>query len=221
MEDINDYGNFGSKTFLNISKEKKEMILRVAIKEFADNGFSASNINVIAKKAEISIGSMYSYFASKEDLFLTVVHYGKKYLWKVIKEVDNVYGGFFDKIDKLISLAITYSKEYPLLIKLYNNITTGKELKIIQRLDIHLEEDYKNLYIKLLKEAIENKEIKKDIDIGMTAYLIDSIVVMVQLSFSNEYYKDKLVKYLNKEEFNNDNEFKNEVVKFIRRSLND
>ncbi len=44
------------------------------------NGFSAANINVMAKNAGISIGSMYNYFESKENLFLAVVDYGYKVL---------------------------------------------------------------------------------------------------------------------------------------------
>jgi AcrR family transcriptional regulator len=55
--------------FDKIPKEKRDRILSVAIKEFADNGFENTSIQQIAKKAGISVGSVYKYFENKETLF--------------------------------------------------------------------------------------------------------------------------------------------------------
>ncbi|MGL6107794.1 TetR/AcrR family transcriptional regulator, partial [Romboutsia sp.] len=61
---------FCKPTFNNIPNEKRNRILEEAEKEFAQKGFIGANINKISKNAGISIGSMYSYFESKEDLYL-------------------------------------------------------------------------------------------------------------------------------------------------------
>ena len=63
-------------TFDNISEEKRKKILDVAVNEFANHGFENANINTIAKKADVSVGSLYKYFDTKADLFLTSVNYG-------------------------------------------------------------------------------------------------------------------------------------------------
>ena len=60
-------------TFDKIPKEKRDRILNVAIKEFADNGFEHTSIQQIAKKAGISVGSVYKYFENKETMFSMVV----------------------------------------------------------------------------------------------------------------------------------------------------
>ena len=52
-------------TFMNIPREKREKILSVAVNEFAFNGLENANINTIAKKAEVSVGSLYKYFDTK------------------------------------------------------------------------------------------------------------------------------------------------------------
>ena len=49
-------------TFDNISAEKRSRILDAATNEFA-------------KKAGVSVGSLYKYFENKQDLFLTVVQH--------------------------------------------------------------------------------------------------------------------------------------------------
>ena len=72
-------------TFLNIPPEKREKILAVAVNEFAYNGFENANINVIAKKAEVSVGSLYKYFDTKKINKLLEDHKnGKKDCYKKV-----------------------------------------------------------------------------------------------------------------------------------------
>lgn len=51
----------------------KENIYRAAIEEFSKKGFLKTKIQDIAKKANISVGLIYSYYHNKEDLFATIV----------------------------------------------------------------------------------------------------------------------------------------------------
>lgn len=52
-----------------IADLKKDIILEVATKHFEANGYEASQISKIAKDAEVSIGTIYGFFESKEGLF--------------------------------------------------------------------------------------------------------------------------------------------------------
>lgn len=52
----------------NIKKERKEQIMRAAIKVFAANGFKQTKVSLIAKEAGISHGLVYHYFNSKEEV---------------------------------------------------------------------------------------------------------------------------------------------------------
>ena len=65
-------------------------------------GDYATNINTMAEKANISIGSMYSYFASKEDLFLAIVDEGLAlfYLDNLNDRITIYFGWFKDKIEE-------------------------------------------------------------------------------------------------------------------------
>ena len=52
----------------NIKKERKEQIMRAAIKVFAANGFKQTKVSLIAKEAGISHGLVYHYFNSTEEV---------------------------------------------------------------------------------------------------------------------------------------------------------
>ena len=49
--------------------EVRERILRSATDEFFEHGYKNASLRLIAEKAEITIGNIYSYFKNKEDLF--------------------------------------------------------------------------------------------------------------------------------------------------------
>lgn len=55
-------------TFTNLSKEKKDKIIKAAKKEFSRVPISEVLVKNIVEEAEIARGSFYQYFESKEDL---------------------------------------------------------------------------------------------------------------------------------------------------------
>lgn len=56
-------------TFDNISAEKRSRILDAATNEFAVKGFENGNIGTIAKKAGVSVGSLYKYSRTSRTFF--------------------------------------------------------------------------------------------------------------------------------------------------------
>jgi len=66
------------ETFLNLSEEKQEKVMRAAISEFTNHGFEKANIGIIAKSAGVAKGSIYQYFEHKKELFLYSVKWTVK-----------------------------------------------------------------------------------------------------------------------------------------------
>lgn len=58
------------ETFFRLRDEKQEGILRSAIQEFVKHGFERAKISNIAKNAGIATGSIYQYFADKNELYV-------------------------------------------------------------------------------------------------------------------------------------------------------
>ncbi|MCL1863147.1 MAG: TetR/AcrR family transcriptional regulator [Defluviitaleaceae bacterium] len=58
------------ETFFRLRDEKQDSIMRSAISEFAGHGFERAKICDIAKNANVATGSIYQYFADKEELFM-------------------------------------------------------------------------------------------------------------------------------------------------------
>lgn len=59
--------------FQDIREEKRNLIMDVALEQFANNGYHATTVNKIARQAGISKGLMYNYFESKEELLAEII----------------------------------------------------------------------------------------------------------------------------------------------------
>jgi len=69
-------------------KEKKKLIIESAIKLFAENGFHNTSVQEIANHAQISKGTVYLYFDSKEDLLLKIFYYYNDSTRDKIRQID-------------------------------------------------------------------------------------------------------------------------------------
>lgn len=73
-----------------IKDERREQILKAALKVFALRGFAATKISDIAKEAGLSHGLVYHYFASKEEIFFELVHTAVYYSGQSLLMVDGL-----------------------------------------------------------------------------------------------------------------------------------
>ncbi len=65
-----------------IRKEKKELIMNVALELFAEKGYHATTISKIAGQAGISKGLIYNYFDSKKEILDELITHGFEEVYK-------------------------------------------------------------------------------------------------------------------------------------------
>ncbi len=63
-------------TFMRLTEEKRQRIMRAAIGVFIENGFERAKVEDIALRSDVAKGSIYQYFADKKDLFLYCAQWG-------------------------------------------------------------------------------------------------------------------------------------------------
>jgi AcrR family transcriptional regulator len=70
-------------------EQRREDILDAAQRVFFEKGLAAATMDDIAEAAELSKGTLYLYYKSKEDLYLTVMMRGMQLLYEGFNEVTN------------------------------------------------------------------------------------------------------------------------------------
>ena len=206
-------------TFMNIPEEKREKILSVAVNEFAHNGFENANINTIAKKAEVSVGSLYKYFDTKTDLFLTSVDYGLKNLEVIMETIVKSDEDVMVKLEKLIRVAIEFSRRNTVLIKLYNEVTSESNAELVKKIATYVESVTSEAYKKAVIEGQVAGEIRTDIDPGMAAFFVDNLLMNIQFSYACDYYCERYKIYAGEDIFQKDEFAIENILRFIKAAL--
>ncbi|MGO4694136.1 TetR/AcrR family transcriptional regulator [Paenibacillus sp. 2TAB26] len=68
-------------------EKKMQHILDCALKVMAINGFQLTSIQDIAKEAKVSVGNVYHYYASKEEIFSEVLRSGQTNYGKYVTDL--------------------------------------------------------------------------------------------------------------------------------------
>jgi len=207
------------ETFEKIPEGKRKKILEAAVLEFSSNGFNAANINIIAKKAGISIGSMYQYFDSKENLFLTAIDEGYKIIEHSLTEIDLINGTFFEKLEEIIKHIQKYSREYSLLNQLYLEATTQGIAEMSKKLSLKMETVSSGFYKNALTSAIKDGIADSNLSIETASFCIDNILLLLQFSYSTEYYKERMKIFAGKNSLNQDEKIRKEILYFLKKAL--
>ncbi len=206
-------------TFDKIPEKKQQKILDAAITEFAGKGFSAANINQIALKAGISIGSMYKYFASKEDLYLAVVDHGYRLLEDTINSTAIAEGDIFDKFENILRAAQRYSKMYRKITQIYLDTTSQGLTRLSKQLSRKIETISAGFYRQLLSEAKREGSINKEMDEYVAALCIDNLILLLQFSYTTEYFRERMKIFAGADALDNDEKIIDGIMRFIRGAL--
>lgn len=148
-----------------MSKErpKYRQIIEGAIEVIAENGFHASQVSKIAKKANVADGTIYLYFKNKEDILVSVfkdkMGYFEQETMKAIRE----HSSAKDKLATFIQMHYTLLSASP-----YLAIVTQLELRqskpeLRHKINDVLR-DYLDIIDMIVKQGMENGEIREDID---------------------------------------------------------
>lgn len=207
------------EAFEKISQERKNLILEIGVEEFANKGFEGANINIIAKRVGISVGLMYKYFNTKEDLFLTCVSHGMEILEGVLHEIMISDEKLLKKAERLIRAIQTHSRKNTNYIQLYNEITGEKNSANITLIAKEMEGASARIYSSMIAQAQADGDIRQDCDPKLFAFFLDNILTSLQFSYTCEYYRERFKTFAGVDILEDDELVVEQLLKFIESAF--
>lgn len=181
-----------------LKDEIRDRIIRAAVKEFLQNGFSEASMRKIAKKARISVSNLYNYYQNKEELFYSVtdpVHLHIDNLFKHLIEYESEEDFSNEKfVIQLTEHAATAIGE---LIKKYRNQfllimdqSSGTKYENYKRMIISAIEDHFKEHVRFTNR--KKKDLRRSTFI---MHLIATNLIEGFLEISRHYENDEWVDY--------------------------
>ena len=206
--------------FSYLPEEKRQRILQVARSEFAKNGFENTSIQQIARKSDISVGSVYKYFDNKEQMFTYIAQEGLSELEDLLMKLAPSKEDILIKAEKIIRTLLKFSKEHPELVQLYCALTTGDNSEFLNELSQRIEAVTASIYTQTISMAQETGEVRKDINPAMFAFLLDNVFMMLQFSAACPYYKERFFIYTGRQVVDSDELIVEQTLLFLKAAFN-
>lgn len=96
----------------DVSAERIPLILHSAIKVFSKKGFEAARMEEIAKTAKLSVGGVYWYYKSKEEIIIAIMEQLIDKDVKDLRALLEAEGAVRVRLETYIGLSIEEAQEY-------------------------------------------------------------------------------------------------------------
>jgi TetR/AcrR family transcriptional repressor of nem operon len=179
-------------------------LINATFQEIYTHGYHATSLANILKSADTKKGSMYHYFSSKKEMVLAMIE--EKIEIRIEQRWEELSQREIDIIDFLISILnetknIDLERGCPLGNLLQESLHDDEDFSAILT---NILNNWKKLFSVILKKAVINNELKKEIEIDKCAiFIIASIegaLLIVKKSKQRKDYEDcmdQLTFYLN------------------------
>ena len=179
-------------------EHRREEILNAAQKVFFEKGLQAATMDEIAEVAELSKGTLYLYYRSKEDLYLAVMVRGMETLYRMLA---NVISTDRPTMEHLRNLTETYyeffnkEKNYFRMINFFLHSEFHKQVSR-EMLDACTVENQRTwgLVIDLLERGVSEGFLRQELSSAETAAFLwlSLTAILVRLDTQYEDFKKQL-----------------------------
>jgi TetR/AcrR family transcriptional regulator, fatty acid metabolism regulator protein len=153
------------------NKPKYKLIIEAAVDVIAENGYHASQVSKIAKKAGVADGTIYLYFKNKEDILISVF---KEKMGQFIDQIATAISGKENASEKLLTLIQMHFRQ--LAANHHLAIVTQLELRqsnLTLRQEINrILKPYLIVIDGIIKEGIEENLFRNDIHVPLMRQMI-------------------------------------------------
>ncbi len=97
----------------------RQQLLDAAEQVFSTKGYHEATLKAIAEVAEFSVGSVYSFFENKDDLFFSVFLRRGDELLPAMREIAERDGSALEQVHALVDLEIGFFRQHDAFARLY------------------------------------------------------------------------------------------------------
>jgi TetR/AcrR family fatty acid metabolism transcriptional regulator len=143
--------------------DKRDRILKAAIKVFAKNGFYATRVSEIAKAAGVADGTIYLYFKNKDDVLITIFEDGINRLLVILREVAESDEPFENRITRIVELQLGLLEDQRDLAEVIT-VNLRQSSRLLKQYATPLFMQYIDVIAGVVREGQEEGAFRKDLN---------------------------------------------------------
>jgi AcrR family transcriptional regulator len=175
-------------------EQRKEEILNAAQKVFFEKGLQAATMDEVAEMAELSKGTLYLYYKSKEDIYLAVMVRGMRVVYEMFEPIVFSHEPTVVKLAKMTEAYYEFfqkHRQYFRMFYFYQNPQFHKQVSD-EMMQCCTEENQRvwNLVVRVIQQGIDEGDLRSDINPMVMGVIVWSSAnaIMTRMDTQMEYF---------------------------------
>jgi AcrR family transcriptional regulator len=184
-----------TRTFRRLDPERQEAILGAILDEAVAKGPTALNIKQVAERAGVSVGSLYQYFVNREGLLTFAIELCTRFMTDTL----NSFRPFLLALPLHEALAaylvggVEWSRTQASLVQFFTRAAYHGDPELAERFVRPIGTTLREMVHAMLAQAVEQGEIRADVDLEATTRVIHALTIAVGdsqiLPYLNTYFQ--------------------------------
>jgi AcrR family transcriptional regulator len=184
-----------TRTFRRLDPERQQAILTAILDEAVERGPTAINIKQVAKRAEVSVGALYTYFPDRDGM----LDFAVELCLRFMTDAFETYRPYFAQLPlrEALSVYVTggveWSKTQTHLVQFFARAAYHRDSTLSERLVRPIATIMREIVHDVLAQAAARGEIRDDVDLEATARVIYAAMVATSdgqlLPYLNAYFQ--------------------------------
>jgi AcrR family transcriptional regulator len=143
---------------------RREEILLAAGRKFSENGFFKTSMAEIAEAAQFAMGTVYRFFKSKEDIYISLVEAKVEELLRLLEEATRDHVSAQEKLRAVIHVKLAFADQNRAFFRIYVSEWSGFEWTVKSAFGERVWKRYLaqiDLVANLITDGIKSGEFRK------------------------------------------------------------
>jgi AcrR family transcriptional regulator len=184
-----------TRTFRRLDPERQRAILDAILDEAIAQGPTALNIKKVAARAEVSVGSLYTYFGNREGLLTFTIELCVRFMNDTFQQFRPFLAALplRQALEAYLSGGVEWSRVQAGLVQFFARAAYQGDPELAERVVTPVATTLREIVHDILSQAAARGEIRDDIDLPATTRVVHALMVAVGdsqiLPYLNTYFQ--------------------------------
>jgi AcrR family transcriptional regulator len=184
-----------SRTFRRLDSTRQRAVIDAILEEATEKGPASLNIKEIARRADVSVGSLYQYFPDRDGLLDFAIELCVRYM-KDMFDLSRPYLTAMPLREALIaylSVGLEWGQTETGLVRFFGRAAYQGDPDLAERLVRPVADAMRRITYDMLEQAVQRDEVRSDVDLETASRLVNGLMIVVgdsqMLPYLNTYFQ--------------------------------
>jgi AcrR family transcriptional regulator len=184
-----------TRTFRRLDPARQQLVIEAILDEAVERGPTSINIKLVAERAGVAVGSLYTYFGSRDGLLNFAVALCVRVMDDMFENSRPFLVGIplADGLKWYLAGGVEWSKTQIGLIQFFARAAYHSDSDLSEQVVRPIASTMRDIVREMLTNAIQRGEVRADIDLDATTRLIHALTIAVGdsqiLPYLNAYFQ--------------------------------